>query len=404
MINKKRIWIISEVFFPEEVATAYILTEIANVLALDYEVNVICGPNVYEKGKVSSTEKLNSSIILHRIKSLPLDKNNIIQRALLSFLIGFSLSYKLLLNSHKNENVLAVTNPAMIIPLIAIVTKMKSLKLNILVHDLFPENLLAANIFKSKNILYSVIEKIYNKSYATAETLIVIGRDMHQLMQGKIKLYNCNPRIEIVENWADIENILPQRKIDNIVLQKHENLKGKIVFQFAGNIGRLQGLETIFEVAEQINDTNIHFVMIGNGAMKKQLISEIDKKKITNISFWESFTRSEQHIFLNACDVGIVSLADNMTGLGVPSKTYNILAAGKPILYLGNKNSEIGLLIKENSIGWNFEHSDKENLLIFFNSLMLNDIHNRGRNARKLAENRFAKNIILKKILIACKF
>lgn len=404
MINKKKIWIVSEVFFPEEVATAYILTEIANVLALDYEVNVICGYNVYEKGKVSSTEKLNSNIILHRIKSLPLNKNNIIQRALLSFLIGLSLSCKLLRNSHKNENVLAVTNPAMIIPLIAIVTKIKSLKLNILVHDLFPENLLAANIFKSKNTLYSVIEKIYNRSYATAEILIVIGRDMHKLMQEKIKSYSSNTKIEIVENWADIENIFPESKTDNIVLQKYENLKDKIIFQFAGNIGRLQGLETIFEMAEQVNDTNIHFVMIGDGAMKNQLVGEIDKKKITNISFWESFTRNEQHIFLNACDVGIVSLADNMTGLGVPSKTYNILAAGKPILYLGNRNSEVGLLIKENQIGWNFEHNDKQNLLFFFNNLILNDIQIKGYNARKLAKNSFAKNIILKKIILACKF
>ena len=90
-----------------------------------------------------------------------------------------------------------------------------------------------------------------------------------------------------------------------------------------------------------------------------------------------------------ACDIALVTLQDGMFGLGVPSKTYNILASGRPVLFLGPKGSEIDLLVREKGIGyceWP-EKWDKEVLAEM------------GKKARALAEAEYSESVILKKIL-----
>ena len=80
-----------------------------------------------------------------------------------------------------------------------------------------------------------------------------------------------------------------------------------------------------------------------------------------------------------------------MYGLGVPSKTYNILASGRPVLYFGPKDSEIDLLVREHGIGfcgWP-EKWDMEELKMM------------GRKARALAEREYSERTILKKFIAA---
>jgi hypothetical protein len=89
-----------------------------------------------------------------------------------------------------------------------------------------------------------------------------------------------------------------------------------------------------------------------------------------------------------------------MYGLAVPSKTYNLLASGKPILYLGPRNSEIYLLVKEHSLGWAFDWSDADLLLKFLNELSFDDLSTFGQfgdNARRLAETTYSEPMQLAK-------
>ena len=109
--------------------------------------------------------------------------------------------------------------------------------------------------------------------------------------------------------------------------------------------------------------------------------------------------RSMQKDFLNACDVAIVTLSDGMYGLGVPSKSYNIMAAGKPILYIGDEKSEIALCIKEYNIGWLVKPNDPYSLKnaienIYYNRDKLMFIQN---NARLVADTVFAKERVLER-------
>lgn len=371
-----RLWIVTELFPPDETSTSYIMGEIANAMVQKYKVGVICGPEIYDKRKkldMNNTFRLDECIDVYRASSANLDKNTTKGKALSFLLMSRKMMTLVRKYVHKNDKVLMVTNPAPIVPLIARLKRKIGFELNILVHDVFPENTRPAGL---KMPLYGVLKHIFDVSYSKADQLIALGRDMASVLEMKVKkesLKNNNgPKITIIENWADINNIKPQPFPE-----------GKIIIEYAGNIGRVQGLENVMEKLP----VGVEFHIYGTGAMEEKLKS----RKQENVFFHGPYFRSQQDTILAACDIALVTLQDGMYGLGVPSKTYNILASGRPILFLGPSNSEIDLLVRENGIGycgWP-EEWNKTTLIQM------------GEKARLLAETKYSKSAILDKFLKA---
>ena len=89
------------------------------------------------------------------------------------------------------------------------------------------------------------------------------------------------------------------------------------------------------------------------GAKRKWLGQEIEHRGLSNVTLLNVRpTREDQIEFLNACDVSIISLVKGMWGSAMPSRTYNALAAGKPIVALTDEGSELALVIDEEQVGW----------------------------------------------------
>lgn len=276
--NIQRLWIITELFPPDETSTSYIMGEIANAMVQKYKVGVICGPEIYDKRKkvdVNNKFKLDDSIDIYRTEATDLDKNTMKGKAI-SFLL-MSRRMILLVKKHvqKDDKVLMVTNPAPMVPLMASLKKKVGFELNILVHDVFPENTRPAGL---KLPLYGVFKHIFDRAYSKADQLIVLGRDMANVLEQKIKdslKGNIGPKITIIENWADIKNIKPQPFPE-----------GKIIIEYAGNIGRVQGLENVMD---KLPD-DVEFHIYGTGAMEEKLKS----RKQENVFFHGPYFRSQQ--------------------------------------------------------------------------------------------------------------
>ena len=95
--------------------------------------------------------------------------------------------------------------------------------------------------------------------------------------------------------------------------------------------------------------------------------------------------------FIQRCDIGIVSLSKGMFGLGVPSKSYQLLSSGKPILFIGEPDSEISDLVVENNIGWSLNISNQDDIINFFNNLSgieRESLISMGRKSRSARRNR----------------
>lgn len=368
--NKRILWIVTELFPPDETSTAYILGEIANAFASKYQVKVICGPEIYDKRKkIDENNKfqLDTSIEIFRANGADLDKNTTKGKALSFLLMSHRLLKLAKVHIKQEDKVLMVTNPAPLVLLMSRLKKKTGFELNVLVHDVFPENTIPAGL---KLPAYGFVKSMFDKAYSRADRLIVLGRDMKKVIEDKIAKYNNQLEIAIIENWADVEGIVPQ-----------PFPKGKIILQYAGNIGRVQALD---KVIDHLPD-EVDFHLYGTGAMEDKLKS----MQHPHVFFHGPYFRSQQNEVLAACDISVVTLQEGMFGLGVPSKTYNILASGRPIIYFGPKNSEIDLLVREKNIGYSG----------WPKSWSKQDLEEKGKNARELAVHEYSKQTILNKFL-----
>lgn len=370
---KQRLWIVTELFPPDETSTSYILGEIANAMVQKYQVGVICGPEIYDKRKKINKKNsfsLDKSIIVYRANGADLDKNTTKGKALSFLLMSKRMISLVKQHVRKDDKVLMVTNPAPLVVLMSRLKKKVGCELNILVHDVFPENTKPAGL---KLPLYGMIKHVFDKAYSRADQLIALGRDMKDVLEKKVLNSSENiPKITIIENWADINGIKSQSMP-----------QGKIVLEYAGNIGRVQGLDKVIEQLPESVDFHIY----GTGSMEETL----KKMNHPRVFFHGPYFRSQQNEVLAACHIALVTLQEGMYGLGVPSKTYNILASGRPILFFGPKNSEIDLLVREKRIGycgWP-EKWDKDELVEM------------GERARELAIKEYSEETILNKFIKA---
>ena len=393
---KKRIVIISEVFYPSTTTTAHIMTDVADSLSRQFDVEVITTGSLYDSTNDNAHNIANEekSYPIKRIKGSGYDKNNILSRICGLVTTSFRLISRVIKDVKKNDNVLIVTNPAPLLLLIALLRKIKGFNLTILVHDVFPENTIAAGLIKSdKNILYRFFRLIFNKAYSSADNLILLGRDMTEVMGRKIAGKKNPPSITIIENWADPIT-------DEMLKERNPDVTDNVKILYAGNVGRVQGLESFIDVVNQARNPIVRFTMRGDGANAEEIKTKLDAGSYPHIAFEGKFARSEQFDILSDCDLSLVTLSEGMYGLGVPSKSYNIMEAGKPILFIGDPDSEIALMVKEHDIGYCFTAEDQESVIDWLSRLTPDwkeEFRKKGERARRLSQTHYSKEIGLDK-------
>jgi len=396
-MNKSKLWIISELFYPDQTSTAYILGEIAKKMESKYRVEVITGPEFYDNDKIGNivVDPELESLKKYRVWSPKLNKNRKIQRCIRLLCVSFGIFFKALFKIGRNDKILLVTNPVPLIILMSFVKKLRKNNFVLLVHDVFPENTIPTHILSSdKSKKYKILLSLFNNAYSSFDEFIVLGRDMKKKVEEKT-LKNKFKKIHIIGNWSDVDII------NNKYKEKHNDSIKKIILNYAGNIGRGQGLIDILNIISNVKNNEFEFHIYGSGAELDNIKLFIKEHNLENkVKLYGPYAREKQNEVLNDCDIALISLNEGMFGLGVPSKTYNILASGKPILYYGDKNSEIDLLVNEEKNGYSFSRNDREELILFLENLTLDKkskFEIMGQKSRLLAETKYSKEKILER-------
>ncbi len=350
-LEKRRLWVISELYYPEETSTGYYLTRIAEGLADDFDVKVLCGQPTYSaRGIVAPKHEVHNGVEILRASGTRLDKNVIPFRVLNMLTLGLSVLIKALANFRRGDLVLVVTTPPSMPFVAAVAALVKGASYTLVIHDNYPEILVATGKTKPDSLFVNLISFANRWLYKSAAKIIVVGRDMHELLLRKTE--GLNIPIVNIPNWAELESVSPTGRDENPLLLDL-GLSDKLVFLYAGNMGHPNDMESIVECAERLSGRpDIHFLFLGAGVKRKWLEKTVAKQKLENVTILDPRPRREQNVFLNACDVAIVSLVANMVGVSMPSRTYNILAAGKPILALTESGSEVARVVEEENVGW----------------------------------------------------
>lgn len=386
---KNKIYLITEYYHENQNTTGYLLGKLYNFLNKQSDIDLV----LIAKKDEHCPQYENA----HFITSPKLNKRSLFKRFLYEVVISFKFFFEILRNVRKGSTVFTGTTPIFLLMIIFFTKKIKGFKWILLVHDVFPENLIAANVLRNKSYFYKFLKYFFDKIYASADQVIVIGHDMKELVHSKTQLNN----IHVVQNWIDYEDIDVQEKYENKILKElNWHNTDVVVFQFFGNIGRVQGVDVICKAIQKMQYPHLaKFIFIGDGAYAFALEEQINQLKLDNVCYWGALDQKEKSVGLNACDVALVTLTEGMLGLGVPSKSYFTMAADKPILAIMEEQAEVSTMVKQHNIGWTIPPEDVEALAKKLDDIALNFNQYKLNSPRSVLIENYAESIAMQKIL-----
>lgn len=356
---RPRLWVVTELYYPEETSTGYYMTRIAEGLAEDADVKALCGqPNYSSRGTRASKREIRNGVEIFRVAGTTLDKNVILFRLINMITLSISTFARAVVSFRARDSVLVVTTPPSLPFVVALAALARGAHYTLLIHDNYPEILFAVGKSSPNSTLATVLNFCNRWLYKQASRIIAVGRDMRVMLEEKT--VGLSTSIAVIQNWAELETVHPEPRADNELL-KELGLEDKFVFLYAGNMGHPNDLDTIVRTAKLLaNEEQFHFIFLGSGVKEPHLRNEAALSDLTNITILPPKPRAEQVVFLNACDIALVSLVPKMWGVSMPSRTYNILAAGKPILALTEPDSELAIVIDEDKVGWHLPPGDAD--------------------------------------------
>jgi colanic acid biosynthesis glycosyl transferase WcaI len=391
---KQTLWIVSELYYPEATSTGYILTKLAEGLSGSFTANVICGqPGYSARGTKAPAKEVHNGVLIRRCWGTTLNKDVLSLRLLNLLTITVTMFLTALRQFGRNDLVLVVTNPPVLPFAIALACQLKRAKCSLIIHDVYPDLAVAAGKLKDNSFLTKLLARLNVRLYRRMARVFVLGRDMQAKVMSKL---NKRPeRVVIATNWADLDIIEPRPRSDNALLQEL-GLSDKFVLQYAGNMGYPNDIETIVETAVLLRENaDIHFLLIGSGAKRTFVQSAIERHRLANVTLLEPRPRHDQVNFLNACDVALIALVSGMKGVSVPSRTYNTLGSGKPIIAISEPQSELALVVEEEGIGWVVPPGEPNKLVTAVLEASNADLTPMSIKARMAAENEYSFDRVL---------
>ena len=356
-----RIWVLSELYYPEQTSTGYLLTKTAEGLAEEFDVKVITGPATNFLNKQSAPAyEVHNKVEIFRCFGTTFSKDSLLGRMINIATQSLAIWWKVMRSCREADVILVVTNPPLL-PFVALSVKFtRRTKIVLLMHDVYPEAIIASGMLRPDSLVVRLMTCLNHFLYNQVDKIITLGRDMSTLIQQKL---NTNRHTIIcIPNWAENDIIFPLARHENPMFEEL-HLTDKFVVLYAGNMGRTHGIEVMATAAKDLAGTNIHFVVLGFGAKKKWLEEFVATHKLTNVTILAPRPRSEQLYFLNLADVALISFVANMAGISVPSRMYNQMAAGKPIIAVCDDWSELALVVHEEQIGWVVRPGDSAQLI-----------------------------------------
>lgn len=267
------------------------------------------------------------------------------------------------------------------------------------VRDIWPESIKAVDAVKSIWII-SFLEKIELFLYRSAHRIIVVTDSFKDNLasRGVFK-----EKIFVIKNGVDLSIYKPSPK--NLDLKESLAIKDKFTIGYIGTHGLAHSLDFVVKSIYKLNDQSFHFIFIGDGAEKKNIVSLAQDLGLRNVTFIDPVKKSEIPKYLTAVDAALVPLKKSTTFESViPSKVFESVAMNVPIL-LG-VDGETRRIIESYHSGLYFEpenESDFIEKIKLIKNLTLNDSNAFSAGCQKMASDFDRKNLAKKMLEVLSK-
>lgn len=388
--------VVSEFFYPYKTSTQKIMTELCeDFVQYGLDVEVLTTKNAYrEKKQILKSKDKYKGINIKRVFSTGFNRDSKIGRIFNYITFITSVFVNLIIKSNY-DRILFVSNPPLVPYIGYLINKLKKKEYFYLVHDVYPDVAEKLGVISKDSFVSKIMNKINNKIYSRAKKVIVLGKDMLEVIERKGVNKN---KIEIITNWADSNNNYETNV--NAEFKEKYNLTDKFNILYTGNISKVHAIDTIIDVARKLKDNKeIFFTIVGDGNSKKYIEDIKKEEKLDNIQLGNYIYGEEYNNLLNCADLFIVTLQDGIEGLGVPSKTYTYMSVAKPIIAIMNKESEIGYMVNRYNIGKQFNKNESGKIVKYIEESILDKDNYKVQqeNIRKVFNEKYERKKVTKK-------
>lgn len=353
---------INRYFHPDLSATSQLLSDLAFALAgRGRSVRVITSRLRYDAADGRPglpAREVVKGVEVWRVRTSGFGRARLLGRAVDYLTFYLSAAWCLWQLARAGDVVVAKTDPPMVSVAASLVCLLRRAHLVNWLQDLFPEVARALGIGRRWRLGYALLSRVRTASLRRAVANVVIGRGMATRVEA---LGVSRDRIRIIPNWADPAEIRPIAHAENPV-RRDAGFGDAFVIAYSGNLGRVHDVATLLEAMTILArkqagpdrpgaGPGLRWLFVGGGALTPVLKAEAARRGLTDIAFWPYQPRSALSRTLAAADAHLASLRPEFEGLVVPSKVTGAMAAGRPILFVGDPDGEIGRLIARHGCG-----------------------------------------------------
>ena len=364
-------------FSPDRVSTAYIYNDIVVKFQKEgYRVLVVTTTPHYNPDKYNSLEQQlsprywglyhTSNFRGNKVFHIPQKKFKNTLLRLIGFVYWHIVSFFLIAIQRKIDLILSPSPPLTIGILNIILGKIKRAKVIYNVQEVYPDLLINQRNLKSRLIirpLESMERFIYSKSDAVTTIHEAFFDTILPRMKEKSNLH-------IIPNFVDTSIYRPMSSSDLLLDKSIFPLNDSLKVMFAGNIGLAQDWDLLVSVADELRDDSIEFFVIGDGAKKSYLKSEIEDKDLSNIHIIAYQPRKVMPAIIAYSDIQFIFMSQKTESLGFPSKVYTIMACGRAMLISSGRNTPIVKFMQNKQCSFIVDDADFQSKVLNVTSIL----------------------------------
>ena len=349
MRKPRKLVIVSQHYPPDPTTTASIMANIAEHLAAEVPVLVLSGTsgsatNPYTPSSFASSRRPAIVEIKNRMPA----KAALARRAIAEALFTFRAFWGVLIRARRGDILLTVTTPFMAQYAVVAAAKLKRANAILVIHDLYPDALVVAGLLRRDSFPARMIRGANARMFRALNAIVIIGRDteQHLACYGEV----TRDKTCFIPNWATLVPEVRSKASDN---PYRRLCKGRFVVGLSGNLGFTHDPLVVFEAARLLSSNpSIHFLLSGWGMGYEKLRVLQSEEQLPNVTLVERVAEENLEQLLSAADVWIIPYRKDVAGVSIPSRFYNLLAVGRPVVVVSEPYAEAALTVTENDIGW----------------------------------------------------
>lgn len=336
---------VNQFFWPDSSATSQQLTDLVIGLAARGEdIEVLCGDS---GGYAAAAGSEAPPAKVHRVKAMPFTRGKI--GRVVSYLSFYVSAFARGLTLRRPDVVVSMTTPPLISLLGSLIKLFRGSRHYIWEQDIYPDIAVDLQHLKAGGLLHRVTGALVDWSRRHADGIVVLGECMRDRLIARGVPAN---KISIAEHWSSSKAITPLPRPGD---------QRELVLLYSGNLGLAHDLDTILGVMRALrNDDRFRFLFVGTGGRRKDLTGFCEENAIHSVEMRPFVARDKLSEGLAAGDIGLVTQQESSCGSVVPSKVYGILAAARPLLFIGPGSAQPARVIRRHGCGWHFECGDVE--------------------------------------------